>query len=153
MNIAKDLRQQIDDASFDIAQRNGLTAGHGTRKFKCMAREVIERIQPDVDASIDQRVSERLDAERSRITEILDSDEARGRDDFARRLALSTDVRPDKARELLAASPKAQRQGRTPLDIAMQGQETSAGADDGSGDLTSADSQVDVLANQILHAE
>lgn len=152
MNIAKGLRQSIDDAAFSVAQRNNLSAGHGTNSFKRMAVEVVERIQPDVDAAIEQRVSERLDAERSRITEILDSDAARGREDFARRLALSTDVPPDKARELLAASPKAQRQGRTPLDIAMEGQEHSVGADDGADGLGGSD-EVDQLANRILSAE
>lgn len=148
-----DLRAQINNAALEVAQANKLTAGHGTNSFKRMAQAVFERVQPQLKEAVDQQVTERVEAERSRISQILDAEEAHGREDTARRLALASDIGPDKAIEILDATPKAQRSGPTPLSVAMQGQSPNISDDDGSADLSSDESETVLMANQILNAE
>jgi hypothetical protein len=147
------LRDKIGDAAREVAQANELTPGHGTNSFTRMVQCVFERVEPSIQRRIDTRVSERVEAERSRIASILDADAAAGREETARRLALSSDIAPDKAIEILASTPKAQRTGPTPLDIAMRGQSPNVSDDDGTADFTAEESQTERAANQILNAE
>ncbi|MCJ2080741.1 head maturation protease, ClpP-related [Methylobacterium sp. J-090] len=46
-------------------------------------------------------------AERSRVSAIMDSDEARGREDLARHFAFATDMEPDAAKAALTKAPQA----------------------------------------------
>ena len=140
-------RERITEAANVVARRNSLSHGHGTREFKRMALEVVEQLQPDIDAEIEAKTGERLQAERERITTILDAPEAKGREDTARRLALSSDIRPEQAIEILGSTPKAS-QGPTPLDLAMQSETGTVGATDGGEDMT----EEDHLAERILNA-
>lgn len=58
--------------------------------------------------------------ERGRIAAILGSDAAAGREELARTMALDTDLSPDAAVKLLAASPKAEAPvASTPFEAAM----------------------------------
>ena len=148
-----DLRARINNAALEVAQANNITAGHGTNSFKRMTQAVFERVQPQIKEAVDQQVKERVDAERSRISQILDAEEAHGREDTARRLALASDIGPDKAIEILDSTPKAQRSGPTPLSVAMRGQSPNISADDGSADLSSEENETALMANQILNAE
>ena len=74
-------------------------------------------------------------AARERIAAILDSDEARGREDLARKLAFGTDIAPEEALTILKAAPKAATQnGLAPAHIAEQaGNLVSLGAPDDEG--------------------
>lgn len=146
-----ELREQIDNAAREVAKANDLT-GHGQNSFKQMVRAVFDRVEPSIAASVDDQVSEKVQAERERITTILDAPEAKDREDTARRLALDSDIAPDKAIEILGSTPKARPQGPTPLDIAMQSETGTVGADDGAGGDYGPDHEVDVLASRILNA-
>lgn len=58
-------------------------------------------------------------AERQRIAAILNCEEARGREELARTLALETDTTPEAARKLLAAAPVAAKPAANPLEARM----------------------------------
>lgn len=146
-----ELREQIDNAARDVAKANNLT-GHGQNSFKKMVRAVFDRVESSIAASVDDQVSKKVQAERERITTILDAPEAKDREDTALRLALDSDMPAGKAIGLLAATPKARPQGPTPLDIAMQSETGTVGADDGAGGDYGPDHEVDVLASRILNA-
>jgi phage I-like protein len=140
-------RERVNDAASVVARRNSLTPGHGTREFKRMTIEVVEQLQPDIDAEIDAKTEERLKAERERIAAILDAPQAKGREATAQRLALASEVSLESAIEILSTTPKTGLRGRTPLDVAMQSQTETVNADDGTENWTDEDHAVNALLN------
>ena len=84
-------------------------------------------------------VVEGAKAERARITAIFNLEEAKGRTNLARTIALETDTAPEQAQKLLAAAPVETKNNA--LAGAMAGvKNPNVGADAGDGD--SADGEV-----------
>jgi signal peptide peptidase SppA len=80
-------------------------------------------------------VAEAVTGERGRISAILGSDEAKGREPLASHLALETDTAADAAVAILAKSPKATAEGpQTPFDAAMAGGNPEIEANGNGGD-------------------
>jgi phage I-like protein len=140
-------RTKLDDFIADVGNENGLT-GHGRNRFRTMTRTVLQRLEPMIQASVDERVAEKLGAERERITKILDAPQAKGREATARRLALASEVSFEQAIEILSTTPKTGLRGRTPLDAAMQSQTETVRDSDG----TESWSDEDRAAHRILTA-
>jgi len=73
----------------------------------------------DVAAERASASAEAKAAERARISAILGCDEAKGREDLARAIAIETDTTAEAAKKLLAAAPKAAAVPPNPLASAM----------------------------------
>lgn len=81
-------------------------------------------------------VAAAVTAERERISAILGSDEAKGREALADHLALQTDTAADAAVAILGKSPKAEAEGgETPFNATMgqEGANPDVGANPGGG--------------------
>ncbi len=88
----------------------------------------------NVEAERTKAAADAKTAERTRIGAILSCDEAKGREDLARTIALETDTDPAAAKKLLAAAPKAAPTAMNPLAGAMGTvPNPKVGADGGSG--------------------
>jgi len=142
--------ERLNNAIREVSTRENLT-GHGVSSFHRMATEVFQKMEPAIDATVDERVTEKVSAERTRITAILDAPEAKGREQTARRLALDSDMTAEKAIAILASTPKTQT-GPTPLALAMAGEDNAVNADDGS-DAWASMSEEERLADQIINSE
>lgn len=90
-------------------------------------------LQPQIDAAQAETGTEAAEAERARIATILGSEEAKGREDLARHLALEDDMPADKAVALLGKSPKADAAPANPLAAAMGGEPNPDVGADGEG--------------------
>lgn len=93
-------------------------------------------------ASHDKGIVAGVDSERTRISKILGSEEAKGRDDQAKHLAFSTSMSSEDAIAVLATAPKSQpTQGVSPLDAAMEATEQPdiSGDDSGNAEMSASD--------------
>jgi signal peptide peptidase SppA len=87
--------------------------------------------QPQIDVAALQR--EAAAAAQARIQGILNSEEAKGREDLAKTMAFTTEVSVEQAAALLKAAPKAQQQTANyeALMLGTQNPEAGVGKDDG----------------------
>lgn len=84
------------------------------------------------------------EAERTRVSAILDSEDAKGRETLAKHLAFSTDMKPEAAAAVLKASPKTEAKTGSRLDGRVPTPDVDADQGEGSG--TTADTEMDEYA-------
>ena len=111
-------RPKIQDAAHNVAVANKLSSEHKVA-FKRMTNEVLEKLEPEISATIDARVDAAIATQRDRFKKIAGSEEAKGREAMAIELACSgLDIEP--ALNILRETPVAAN-GRGLLAEAMQG--------------------------------
>ena len=139
-------RNKINDAAHDVAVTNKLSSEHKVA-FKRMNGEVLERLEPEIEAETQARVDAAVTAERERLKSIAGHDEASGRETLAIELACSgLDIEP--ALNILRETPAAAN-GRGQLAEAMRGYDTHV-ADDCADFLEQSDEER--AAAEILNA-
>ena len=103
--MTTDIKTAIDSAVENVAIQAKLT-GHGRRSFEGMARDAIGRVQASIVESESARADQALEADRTRINEIMSSSEAKGREKAALKLATGSSMTPAQAVDMLAGFPK-----------------------------------------------
>ena len=114
-------RTKLQDAAHDVAVANKLSSEHKVA-FKRMNGEVLERLEPEIEAEAQAKVDTAVQAERERLKAIAGHDEARGREGLALELACSG-LDPEAALKILRETPMAAN-GRNQLSAAMAGYDT-----------------------------
>ena len=108
----QELEQDTDEAA-DLNEHSDCTCPPGTDPEDCHCGEDDEDESEGSDNPNEEQEEENAMAasteERQRIAAILNCEEARGREDLARVLALETDHTLDEAKKILSASPVAQK--------------------------------------------
>lgn len=146
-----DLKERIRDAARAVAKSNDLTPGHGTNRFVSMTVETFERATPAITEKIEAEVKAGIEAELTRMSEILKSPEAKSRMDMALELAFESGMEADKAIKLMASSPKPIT-GPSALSQAMRGNSPGISSDDGSLECGSDQDEEQRAAQTILNA-
>ena len=109
--------------------------------------------QADLDRARAEGIAAGTTAERERISTILQSDAAAGRQDMAAHLAFSTDMAADSAVALLGKAPAmtATKPGASALAAAMAAvEQPNVGADTGAADGAAGQADANSQAKNIL---
>ena len=111
-----------------------------------MDMETLKKDHPDLAAKL---VQEGASAEKKRITDILCSEEAKGREKISREVALNTDVNAIEARQLIACACIEEPKASTSFERMMssvQNPSITPGSDDGSTDMDAVASRIAAAA-------
>ena len=139
-------RSKLQDPVHDVAVTNKLFSEHKVA-FKRMNGEVLERLEPEIEAETQAKVDAAVQAERERLTSIAGHEEASGRETLALELACSG-LDPEAALKILRETP-ASVNGQGLLSAAMQGYRPNVSADCADWEEMSEEERA---ANEILNA-
>lgn len=87
-----------------------------TKEKKPMDIETLKKDHPDLVATL---MREGASAEKTRLNDILCSEEAKGREKLAKEMALNTDIHAGEARQLLACAPVEEPKATTSFEKVM----------------------------------
>ena len=147
--MTTDLKTAISSAVENVAIQAGLTA-HGRRSFEGMARDAIGRVQATIVESESARADQAVEADRTRINEIMSCSEAKGREKAALQLATGSEMTPAQAAEMLSSFP---RHSGDPVGRAMAGLGTPGITSDcGDPDDLSESEEAEAAANLVINA-
>ena len=113
-----------------------------TQEKKPMDIETLKKDHPDLAA---QLTREGASAEKTRLNDILCSEEAKGREKLAKEMALNTDIHAGEARQLLACAPVEEPKATTSFEKVMSSMPNPAitpASDDAANDIDAVASRI-----------
>lgn len=139
----ENLIAELQKSSSSVFDLGGSAANNPTREVNVMDKPTTaaEPTKPVETVNVTEVQAEARKSERARISAILSSEEATGRDAMAKHLAFESEMSPEAAKKLLATAPKATPTAEEPkkkpteFERAMAGVENpKVGTDAGNGD-------------------
>ena len=113
-----------------------------TQEKKPMDIETLKKDHPDLVATL---MREGASAEKTRLNDILCSEEAKGREKLAKEMALNTDIHAGEARQLLACAPVEEPKATTSFEKVMSSMPNPAitpASDDAVNDVDAVASRI-----------
>ncbi len=113
-----------------------------TQEKKPMDMETLKKDHPDLVATL---MREGASAEKTRLNDILCSEEAKGREKLAKEMALNTDIHAGEARQLLACAPVEELKATTSFEKVMSSMPNPAitpASDDAVNDVDAVASRI-----------
>lgn len=113
-----------------------------TQEKKPMDIETLKKDHPDLVATL---MREGASAEKTRLNDILCSEEAKGREKLAKEMALNTDIHAGEARQLLACAPVKEPKATTSFEKVMSSMPNPAitpASDDAVNDVDAVASRI-----------
>ncbi len=113
-----------------------------TQEKKPMDIETLKKDHPDLVATL---MREGASAEKTRLNDILCSEEAKGREKLAKEMALNTDIHAGEARQLLACAPVEEPKAATSFEKVMSSMPNPAitpASDDAVNDVDAVASRI-----------
>ncbi|MBN8521606.1 MAG: S49 family peptidase [Alphaproteobacteria bacterium] len=137
-------------AELSSPQKSPLTEGFlnaqnqppSTQEKKPMDIETLKKDHPDLVATL---MREGASAEKTRLNDILCSEEAKGREKLAKEMALNTDIHAGEARQLLACAPVEESKTTTSFEKIMSSMPNPAitpASDDAVNDVDAVASRI-----------
>ena len=142
------MKEKIQNFARTVATDHKLT-GHGANTFARMVEEVFVKVESLITDQIAAGIAKGIKAERERLATVLDSPEAQGREQTARKLALQSDMTVEQIAQVLAATPMAHRD---PLGELMAGRSPGISSDDGEHEPGSDQDETEAATQYILNA-
>ena len=121
---------------------NALNQPPSTQEKKPMDIETLKKDHPDLVATL---MREGASAEKTRLNDILCSEEAKGREKLAKEMALNTDIHAGEARQLLACAPVEEPKATTSFEKVMSSMPNPAitpASDDAVNDVDAVASRI-----------
>lgn len=144
-----DLKEIIKDRAWDVARESDLKTGHARTTFQRLAVQTLERVEAQLSERTAAEIQKGTAAEKERIGGILKSAEAKDRMNMALELAIESDMDVEKARKILAATPKA---NPDLLGQLMRDRSPGISSDDGAPDEFGEVDEEENLAQSIINA-